>query len=464
MKKTTVRTGECDGFEMIPAVVEVEETSGRSVCEADWETPSGAPQCDPGFLVKLVETAAAACGIDVPPARYRVRSGGYPMHTGTVGLAAAIGAARLAGALPPDACPSVFPWGSLDFDGRISRVRGELVGALAIRDDDRVLLTAVETARTAMLAGGQVRCARRLDEALAQLATDAPWVPPAVETRAGIHRRSLKEVAGCRTGLRAIEIAAAGGHSLLLAGPHGTGKTMLATRLVLLLGPMDDAERLETATRYSAAGFQPNDDPECRLRPLRAPHYTCSLDSLSGKHIGRIGIPGEYALAHHGVLMLDEIDEFGVALAALPHTLGARTVYSGSPLRARRRTTDFLLVGTLNTVSTTGRTGAGPLERLRPAVYNCFDMIVTLPEDERPDWRTPPRESDEAVIARVAAARALGSRRDQRERPSDPPDHTGLIAAIAGTIARLDGRVRTTAADRDEAARYAPAEVQATAQ
>lgn len=160
----------------------------------------------------------------------------------------------------------------------------------------------------------EVLCAAHASEVIAYLRGDAPLeqassVPGRLVTAPAAP--DLADVKGQGEARRALEIAAAGGHNLLLIGPPGTGKSMLARRLPSILPPMTEAESIETTKIYSVAGELPRDAPLIAERPFRAPHHTVSPVSLIGG--GPFSKPGDVSLAHNGVLFLDELPEFGKA-------------------------------------------------------------------------------------------------------------------------------------------------------
>jgi magnesium chelatase family protein len=230
-----------------------------------------------------------------------------PKEGGRFDLAIAIGILAASGQLPGDALEAHELLGELALSGTLRAIQGVLPAALAAARAGRGLIVAAGNAREAALARDAcVHGAGHLLEVCAHLRGESrlarqPYTPPQV-TAGG---PDLDEVVGQHQVRRALEIAAAGGHNLLLSGPPGTGKTMLASRLPGILPPLDEAEAIEVAAIHSVAGLERDD---FFRRPFRAPHHSASPAALVGG--GSLPRPGEISLAHCGVLFLDELPEF----------------------------------------------------------------------------------------------------------------------------------------------------------
>lgn len=233
-----------------------------------------------------------------------------PKEGGRFDLPIALGILAASGQLPADHLAGYECLGELALGGELRGIRGVLPGALVCRDANRSLLIPQENADEATLAQGlTVFSARHLLEVCSHLQSGQTLKPHVAShaQRELTLEKDLSEVRGQHHARRALEIAAAGGHNLLLIGPPGTGKTMLASRLPGIMPPMAETEAIETAA-IASVSTQGIDLSQWRIRPFRAPHHTASGVALVGG--GGQPRPGEISLAHHGVLFLDELPEF----------------------------------------------------------------------------------------------------------------------------------------------------------
>ena len=396
-----------------------------------------------------VRGALTTSGFEFPRRRITVNlaPADLPKDGARFDLAIALGILVASSQIPGQHCGTTVFCAELALSGRLRPVNGTLPVALRCTAASETLVVAADNAAEAALAGGPVHGADHLLDVTRHLGGKRP-LPPAQPSGRG-HAPAgpdLRDVIAQAPARRALEIAAAGGHSLLFCGPPGSGKSLMAARLPGLLPAMTDAEAMESASLHSIAEgcFDP---AHWARRPFRSPHHSTSSRALTGG--GVRPRPGEISLAHHGVLFLDELPEFPrEALEALREPLETGEI-SVSRINARLRfPARFQLIAAMNPCPC-GYEGDSDHDcRCTPAQIRRYGNRISGPLLDRIDLQVRvPRltaaeldtctegESSDAVARRIQITRER-----QLDRDGIPASH--LPVSAMRRVGRLDAAGR----------------------
>jgi magnesium chelatase family protein len=403
-----------------------------------------------------VRSALIASGLALPAKRITVNlaPADLPKEGSHYDLPIALGIMVAIGALPSDALDGFTVLGELALDGTITPVTGVLPAAIAANAQGHGLICPAACGAEAAWASGEADILA--PRSLIQLAnhfrgTQVMARPEPAVAPASAPLPDLRDIRGQESAKRVLEISAAGGHNLLMCGPPGSGKSMLAQRLPSILPPLRARELLEISMIQSVAG-ELKDGALSSRRPFRAPHHSASMAALVGGGIS--ARPGEVSLAHHGVLFLDELPEFQPqALDALRQPLETGEVMIA---RANHRTTypaRVQLVAAMNPCRCGQATEPGFACRRQPnercmAQYQArisgplldrIDLVIDVPAVAASDLILPAAtEGSAEVAARVARARSLQESRYAKLGLDGVATNAACPGAVLETVAAPD--------------------------
>ncbi len=395
-----------------------------------------------------VRSALSALAIALPSKRITINlsPADLPKEGSHFDLPIALALLAALQVVPAEDAETTVALGELSLDGALVPVAGALPAAMAAADEDRVLLCPrASGAEAAWVGATQVLAAESLHDVMRHFTGQAPITPSQPgEVQTGPAPRDLRDVKGQERAKRALEIAAAGRHHLMMVGTPGSGKSMLAARMPGILPPLTPAEALETSMIQSLCGLL-DDGGISRARPFREPHHTASMAAIVGG--GRRAMPGEISLAHNGVLFMDEFPEFPRnVLETLRQPIETGEVMVARANAHVKYPCKFMLVAAANPckcgyLSDPARAcarvpGCGDdyLGRISGPLMDRFDLRIEVPPVGFADLDLPADgESSETVAARVAEARAIQTARygDAIELRQNADAHGAVLEQVA---------------------------------
>lgn len=447
MSLAVVQARGLDGWHAQAVSVEVHLANGLPAC-----TIVGLPEAEVREARDRVRAALTVAGFEFPARRITINlaPAELPKAAGHFDLPIALGILAASGQIPADSLKDYEFAGELALTGELRPVRGALALAVAARQNGHALfISAASAAEAALVPQATVFAAGHVLEVCRHLSGVSVLQPFVSEGSEAIHAYpDLQDVKGQQAAKRALEIAAAGGHSLLLIGPPGTGKSMLAQRLPGLLPRLALDEALESAALQSlgSGGLR---SEQFGVRPFRSPHHTASSVALVGG--GSVPQPGEISLAHHGVLFLDELPEFDrKVLEVLREPLENGRIHISRAGRQAEFPARFQLIAAMNPCpcgyqghpKKACRCTVDQIARYRSRIsgplLDRIDMVIEVPALPEDALAAAERgEASQLVAGRVAGAHVVQRQRQQSSNAALDVAATELHCALGEDARQL---------------------------
>ncbi|MDF1608341.1 YifB family Mg chelatase-like AAA ATPase [Hoeflea sp. YIM 152468] len=460
-----VSTVSFQGIEAVPVDVQVMVAPGKVGMHI-----VGLPDKAVAESRERVQAALHASGLALPAKKVTVNlaPADLPKEGSHFDLPIALGLMAALGAIPGDALTGYVVLGELSLDGTIASVAGALPAAIGANALGKGLICPADSGPEAAWAGEEIEIlAPRSLIAMANhfRGTQVLSRPVAAMRAAAANMPDLSDIRGQETAKRALEVAAAGGHNLLMVGPPGSGKSMLAARLPSILPPLSAPELLEVSMIHSIAGQLAGGKLSDR-RPFRAPHHSASMAAMVGG--GLRARPGEVSLAHNGILFLDEFPEF------TPQVLDSlrQPLENGESViaRANHRVSypaNIQLIAAMNPCrcGMAGEPGhscaRGPRcqsdyqGRISGPLMDRIDIRIDVPAVTAQDLIKPqPGEPSADVAARVSRARTMQQARYGELGRPDIRTNSQCSTALLETVAQPDAGGRALLSDAAEKMRF----------